>query len=247
MSLIKTASFHVAIYSKGNPNSSKFALIIPGKLDTKNYANMVSHVNYMANKGYFALSFDPPGTWESQGDIKIYTMTNYLKAINEIISHYGNKPTVIIGHSRGGRMAELAGAINPHVEGFVSIMGTLRQENINIKKDEWEEKYAVSLRDLPPGGGEKIKKHVLPYSFYEDEINYQLTDEIKHSKKPKLFFLGKRDTILNPQIIRDAYKLFSQPKELYELDSGHDYRLDLKIVDEVNNVIGNFLERYNLL
>lgn len=62
MNLIKTENFQLAIYSQGNSNSSKLALVLPGKLDTKDYANMRGHVNYLANLGYFALSFDPPGT-----------------------------------------------------------------------------------------------------------------------------------------------------------------------------------------
>lgn len=248
MSLIKTKNFEIAIYSKGNSHAKKFALVVPGKLDSKDYADMMGHVNYLADREYFALSFDPPGTWESSGDVKLYTMTNYLKAINELIDYFGNKQTVIIGHSRGGRMAVLAGATNPNITAFVSIMGALRPESIEMKDEEWKKRgYMISMRDLPPGGGPKIKRFELPYSFFEDEITYRLTKDITSSTKPKLFFLGKRDTILDPQMIRDTYKLFSQPKELYELDSVHDYRLYPKLIEEVNNVIGEFLERYQLL
>ena len=116
MSLIKTDSFELAIYSRGNPQADKFALILPCKLDTKDYFGMIRHVNYFADRGYFALSFDPPGTWESHGDIELYTMTNYLMAINEVVKYYGNKTTIIIGHSRGGRMAVLAGTTNPYIK-----------------------------------------------------------------------------------------------------------------------------------
>ena len=110
--LVKTKNFKLAVYTKGNPNSAKLALVLPGRLDTKDYVHMRSHVNYMASKGYFALSFDPPGTWESPGDITLYTMTNYLKAINELIDHFDNKPTFVMGHSRGASMAILSGLRN---------------------------------------------------------------------------------------------------------------------------------------
>lgn len=247
MSLVKTDSFQLAIYSKGNPNSEKLALVLPGKLDTKDYSHMKSHVNYLVKMGYFALSFDPPGTWESPGDIKLYTMTNYLKAINELIGYYGNKQTFVIGHSRGGSMAIIAGATNPHVSAFVSIMSSFFKGGFQEKGDDsWREKgYIESMRDLPPGGGPKEKRFELPYSFFKDQVKYDLTEEILSSAKPKLFFLGKQDTLVPPSRIRGTYELFIEPKELYELDSDHDYRLNEKLIEEVNNVVGDFLKKYN--
>ena len=91
MHVIQTDSFEIAVYSKGDINSKKFALVLPGKLDTKDYFHMKSHVDYLAHLGFFALSFDPPGTWDSPGDIRLYTMTNYLKAIHELIAYFGNR------------------------------------------------------------------------------------------------------------------------------------------------------------
>lgn len=101
--LIKTESFNLAVYQKGSPDSKKLALVLPGRLDTKDYPHMRSHVDFLASKGYLALSFDPPGSWESEGDISLYLTTNYLKAVKELINHFGNKPTLLIGHSRGGK------------------------------------------------------------------------------------------------------------------------------------------------
>ena len=122
--IITTKSFELAIYANGSLSSNKIALVLPGKLDTKDYAHMHSHVEFLATKGYFAISFDPPGIWESSGNIKIYNMTNYLKAINELIQYYGNKPTFIMGHSRGGSMAMLAGIKNSYVTHFASLMSS---------------------------------------------------------------------------------------------------------------------------
>src|SRR3989344_7326448 len=103
--MIKTSSFELAEYQQGDTNSSKLALVLPGKLDTKDYPHMRSHVDFLAGKGYLAVSFDPPGTWESPGDISLYTMTNYLRSVNELIEHFGNKPTFVMGHSLDGALA----------------------------------------------------------------------------------------------------------------------------------------------
>ncbi len=249
MKIVKTKSFEIATYSQGDINSSKLALVLPGKLDTKDYSHMRSHVDHLANKGFFALSFDPPGTWESRGDIKLYTTTNYLKAIDELIEYYGNKQTLFIGHSRGATMAILAGTANPFVTSYVSIMSSFTDIGFGDKRDkEWKKKgYVVSMRDLPPGGGAKVKRFELPFSFFEDQIPYKMTNEIKQSTKPKLVVLGKHDELITPESVRETYELLSPPKELYELDSGHDYRLDPKLIEEVNERVGEFLERFNLI
>ncbi len=246
MSFIQTKSFKLAVYEKGSRDSSKLALLLPGKLDTKDYSHMCSHVDFLAGKGYLALSFDPPGTWESSGDIKLYTMTNYLIAINELVEYFGNKQTLVMGHSRGGSMAIVAGATNPYITHFVSVMSSFIKGGFREKADDtWKkERFVVSMRDFPPGGGPKEKRFELPFSFYEDQIKYDLTDEITGSTKPKLFFLGKQDELIAPESIKKTYELFVQPKELYKLDSSHDYRLYPNIINKVNEIVGNFLDTY---
>ena len=248
MNLIETESFKLATYSKGDESSDKLALVLPGKLDTKDYAHMTSHVDYLASLGFLALSFDPPGTWESPGDITLYTTTNYLKSINELINYYGNKPTFVMGHSRGGSMAMLSGTTNPDITSFAALMSYAyrsRFESEETKK--WKEKGSIeSSRDLPPGGGPKVKKFKLPYSFHEDQIQYDMNKGLKTSTKPKLFMLGKKDDLVPPKFVKDAYELAGEPKELYEIDSIHDYRLDPKWIDEVNKVVGKFMKNYHV-
>lgn len=105
MKTVRTKTFELAVCAKGDPRSSKLALVLPGRLDTKSYIHNTRLVDYLASRGYFALSFDPPGTWESPGDITLYTTTNYLKAVDELIEYFGGKPTLLAGHSRGGTIS----------------------------------------------------------------------------------------------------------------------------------------------
>jgi len=247
MNIIKTKKFELAIYSKGDPQSPKLAIVLPGKLDTKDYAHMRCHVDYLASKGFFALSFDPPGTWESSGDIQLYTMTNYLKAVDELIEYYGNKPTFIMGHSRGATIAIIAGTRNEHVFAFAAVMSSFAKCGFleNTDKD-WETKgFAISKRDLPPGGGAKEKEFKLPYSFFEDQTKYNLTEDITASTKPKLFILGKHDDLIPQETIKETFNSFLEPKELHELDSDHDYRHHPHLINQVNDLVGRFLKRYN--
>ena len=62
---VKTKSFELAVFARGNENVKKLALLIPGRLDTKDYDYFISHVEYLAKHGFLALAFDPLGTWEN--------------------------------------------------------------------------------------------------------------------------------------------------------------------------------------
>lgn len=62
MKIISTKHFQLAINTSGDFNSSKLALVLPGRLDTKDYVNFTSHLEFLASLGYFAVSLDPPGT-----------------------------------------------------------------------------------------------------------------------------------------------------------------------------------------
>lgn len=246
MSEIDLPSFKLAIYAKGDPAASELALVLPGRCDTKDYAHMHAHVEYLAAKGYFALSFDPPGTWESPGDISMYTMTNYLRAINELIEYFGNKPTFVMGHSRGATMSMLASVRNPHVTAFATIMPAYPKNGYKtVNADEWKRRgYELEKRDLPPGGGPEVKEFKLPYSFFEDSLKYDMTADLQKSNKPKLFVLGKNDGIAPPERTRELFETVGQPKRLYELDSDHDYRLRPNHIKKVNELVGDFLDEY---
>lgn len=243
MNLVKTESFELATYSKGDPKSPKLALVLPGRLDTKDYHHMRSHVDYLDSLGYFALSFDPPGTWESPGDISLYTMTNYLKAINELIEHFGNKPTFVMGHSRGGSMAMLSAITNPYVSSFVAVtsQATPSEPNKDLKSGETQAEY----RDLPDKPQEK-RRFDLSYSFFEDAAKYDMTEGLKTCTKPKVFFFGTRDVTVSPELEKKAYEVSAEPKELHALDSDHDYRWHPKLIEEVNRVVGDFIQKNEL-
>lgn len=235
---ITTPSFKLAIYQKGPTNSEKLALLLPGKLDTKDYAHMRGHVNFLSKKGFLALSFDPPGTWESGDDISIYSTTNYLRAIKEIIEYYGNMPTIVIGHSRGGRIAALAATKFNQIEKVAIIMSNLIPKN-KIKRLTNTE--IISVRDTPKEYAERIKTFKLPQSLFEEESD--LSNELRDCTKPKLFIAGSKDDLVNPDNIRKAYELSSKPKTFIMIESDHDYRRNKKMIDKVNDILFEFISK----
>ena len=238
---IQTKSFNLAVYQKGSSESKKLALVLPGRLDTKDYPHMRKHVDFLASKGYIALSFDPPGTWESKGDISIFSTTNYIKAIEELIHYFDNKPTLLIGHSRGGSVAVIAGTKFQEVEKFISIMGKASYKN---KKDsEWEKNGTkLHVRDTPLEYAERTKSFDLSYEFVKDSWQYDSTEDLKHCTKPKIFIAGSKDTIVDKSVVQEVYDLSSEPKQIYIIESDHDYRKDENLIQEVNKIIGRFIE-----
>jgi pimeloyl-ACP methyl ester carboxylesterase len=250
MNIIQTPSFTLAVYQKGDEQASKLALVLPGRMDTKDYPHMHSHVDYLAKRGYLALSFDPPGTWESPGDISLYTMTNYLKAINELIEHFGNRPTVLMGHSRGGTIAFFAGPENEYVTHIVAVMSHITPSEVG--EDRINNGAVVSYRDMPalpsrgrpPNDAEHQKVFHLPLNYFEDAKQYTNTDGLAKCNKPKLFFYGTKDTLVPKEEVLIAYEAAAEPKELVSLDSDHDYRWRQELIQEVNEHIGTFLDKY---
>ena len=243
MKTIKTKSFELVVYEKGDPNSQKLAIVIPGRLDTKDYIHNTSLVDYLASRGYFALSFDPAGTWESPGDIDLYTTTNLIKSVNELIEFFGNKPTLLAGHSRGGTIAMLAGPKNSYITHIIPIFSYYGAPS-DPEPERIEHGALVSYRDLPPGT-EKTKERKrfdLPLNYFEDGKQYNALPGLKNCTKPKLFFYGMQDIMNDPEEVKKAFAESAEPKMIQAVDSEHDYRYHPEAVEEVNLVIGRFLD-----
>jgi pimeloyl-ACP methyl ester carboxylesterase len=243
MKIMKTKSFELAVYEKGDATSLKLAIVVPGRLDTKDYAHNTSLVDYLASRGYHALSFDPPGTWESPGDIALYTTSNCLKAVDELIEVFGNKPTILLGHSRGGTIAMLAGPKNPYITHFVPIFSYYGAPS-DPEDERIQNGKVINYRDLPPGT-EKTKEQKifeLPLNYFKDGAQYNALSGLQTCRKPKLFFYGKQDVVNDPKDVEKAFQESAEPKFIYGVDSGHGYRYHPDIISKINTVIGQFLD-----
>lgn len=245
MSLIKTKSFELATISRGDENLDKLAIVLPGRLDTKDYANNLSHLEYLANKGSFAVSFDPPGTWESPGPIELFTTTNYIQAVNEVIEYFGNKPTFVMGHSRGGTTSILAGTSNPIVKVFAAVMATYGAPS-SATPEAQKVGIEISYRDLPPGTHKtsKQKEFSLPMNYFIDGAKYHPAEDLAKCTKPKLLFYGTNDEFTTVERIKEVFETIPEPKILHELDTDHDYRYYPEVIEEVNKVVGEFIDKY---
>lgn len=133
---------------------------------------MISHMEFLASRGFYAISIDPPFSWESPGDIQNYTTTNYLKAVNELLDHF-DRPTLLIGHSRGGAVSILASG-NSHVKAVAPIMATYGAAS-SPSQAAIDAGVYTTYRDLPPGDKKTAeRKFTLPLTYFADSENIVL-------------------------------------------------------------------------
>lgn len=244
MNIVKTKSFELATISKGDENAKKLLLVLPGRLDTKDYASCVSHVKYFGGSEYLAVTFDPPGTWDSPGSIDLFTTTNYIKAVNELIEFFGNRPTFLLGHSRGGTVAVLSGTSNASVIGIATVMANLSKPTAP-EPGSITSGVKASLRDLPPGNEhtKEQKEFALSANYFKDGEKYLAGEVLKTCNKPKLIFSGTDDAFSTVEEVSALFEKIPEPKQLHELKTTHDYRLHPEVIEEVNRTLEIFLKK----
>ncbi len=223
------------------------ALLLPGFLDSKDYAHLVDLDKKLKQIGYLTIRVNPTGTWDDN-NIDKYSITQYLKDVEKTITKAKKNSKIdnilLAGHSLGGTIALLYGSRNTEVNTVVAIMSPskyLRDENTEkIKK--WEkEGFRKSTRDLP-NDKKGEKEFNLPYSFIEDAKQYDVLEEISNFKGNLLLVTGKLDDCVKPKQLKDIYKEANEPKQLKFLENiGHDYRHNQDEIDLINNEIIQYL------
>ncbi len=244
MKLIQTKNFQIAANIKGSPDAANIAILMPGRLDTKDYINFASHLEFLANHGFYAVVIDPPYSWDSPGDLKDYTTSNYLKAVNELIDYFGNRPTFLLGHSRGGATAILA-SINSAVTGLCLINAAYGPPSFPAP-----EKVAngalKEFRDIPPGNvrTKEQREFGLPLVYFEDGAKYQPRSVLKGFKGPKLLVHATKDEFTSLALIKPIYDEIVEPKMFLEIDCTHDYRLYPEVIQQIEDTLGIFIGKY---
>ncbi len=239
--IIKVAGFDISVCIKWDVNAVKLAIIIPWKLDTKDYKHIQSHQDFLSKKGFLTVSFDWPWIWGGWWNIEDYTTTNNIKVINWLIEYFGNKKTILIWHSKGWNLAMLVWTENESVLWFVLIMSPWFEKDKKRFPDLKRKKnWYISYRDNPKWW--ELVSFDLPYSILEDEVIYCVKDSLKKHQKKAFFIVWKQDTIIDPKLVKNLFEISSGVKEYFEIDAIHDYRKDLKMVNEVNNIIWKFVD-----
>lgn len=210
--IIKTKSFQMASNIHGDINASKVAILMPGRLDSKDYINFTSHAEFLADRELLAVAIDPPGTWESPGNLNDYTTSTYIKAISELIDYLGNRPTLLLGHSRGGATAMLASG-NPAVAGL-AVVNAAYGEPTPPNSEKIVHGALVEYRDLPPGDirSKEQKRFDLPLAYFEDGKKHNPSAALIKFKGPKLLVHAVNDEFTEIGQVKEIYTKLSDPK-----------------------------------
>lgn len=237
MKLVKTKNFEIATNQFGDEKSDKLALLLPGRLDTKDYINFTKHGEFLAERGFFAIAIDPPYTWESPGDIKNYCTTAYVQAVNELIEYFGNRPTLLLGHSRGGAVAMISSE-NPYVKGLV-LVNAAYDTPTSPDLAKVINNCLPEFRDLAPGDVRTIKKVTfeLPLNYFEDGAKYNPASYLQSYKGAKVIVHAKEDEFCDIEKVKRIFENLDEPKIMIELEGGHDYRLSPVAIELVNQGI----------
>lgn len=219
----------------------KLAILLPGYLDSKDYAHLVALAEDLKNKGYTAVRFDPTGTWESGGTIADYTVARQFEDVKSVLERMlhknAYKQILLGGHSRGGFIAILYAIKDPRISAVLALMPpSVLIRTVNKRKiKQWEKDgFRVSVRDIP---GKKIEKKEfrVPYANMKKDKRYNVLAEINNLRVPLLLIAGEDDDIVFSDDVKKIYDQANEPKKFTIIkDLHHDYRLkkgDIKIVN----------------
>lgn len=242
MRIVKTKNFQLAINEYGNNDADKLCLLMPGRLDTKDYANFVSHGYYLSELGYCVIALDPPYTWDSPGDLGNYTTTTYVQAINELIDFFGNKKTLLLGHSRGGATAMLASQ-NQNVEAIILVNAAYGSPT-PPDESKLVNGCLPESRDIPPGDKrtEQQRKFLLPMAYFNDGNKHDPVGALKVFQGAKLLVHATKDEFCSPDKVKMIFDDLAEPKTYLEIDCTHDYRLFPEVIEQVNHAVAAMIK-----
>lgn len=229
ITILNSNGLHLAaVIHRPITKTKKLAILCPGYLDTKDYQHLVMLADALAERGYTAVRFDPTGTWESEGDISEYSVTQYLKDIESVLTHMlreGHYEHVLLGgHSRGGQVSVLYAARDPRISVVLGIMASAGPMKQGPLRNEWEETgISISKRDIP--GSEEKKEFRVPYSHVLDRDLYDAVEDIKKITVPVILVAGEKDILIPPADLQVMFDAANEPKTFILMkDIGHEYR-----------------------
>lgn len=221
--------------------TTKLALLCPGYLDSKDYTHLVTLARELCTLRFTVVRFDPIGTWDSEGDVADYSITQCLADIGQILAFMHSKGeyrTVLLGgHSRGGQVAIHYAARNPEVNIVLGIMPPCWPAGGKLR-DRWEQGgIRHSTRDLP-SDSDQTREYTVPVSYLHDRDQYNVTEDARKISVPVILIAGELDDCVTPAEVRDIYNAATEPKTLHVLNGiQHNYRFQESEIATVNQCV----------
>jgi pimeloyl-ACP methyl ester carboxylesterase len=222
---------------------NKLAILCPGFVDSKDYADLVSLADNLCRKEYLVVRFDPTGTWNSGDDIEHYTISQYLIDIKSVLEYMLQqqrfKDILIGGRSKGGEVAVLYAARDSRITKVLAVLPPVNILKLKSSKYlAWKNNgFRITKRDIP-NNPSRIIPIKIPINYLDDLAKYDSLTEIKNVKVPIIFVAGEKDTSVPPEEVRILFEHANEPKKFILVKGiNHDYRQNPKYIASVNNSI----------
>jgi len=221
--------------------TERLAILCPGYLDSKDYKHLVNLAEVLSKQGYTTVRFEPTGTWESEGDISDYTVTQYLEDIKNILEYMLRqskyKYILLGGHSRGGQVSILYAARDQRISLVLGIMPSSGPITGQRRKEWGKTGVSVFQRDLPSDKEKKIEFRV-PFRHVLDRDQYDAVRDAKKIRSPIILIAGELDDLVAPNDVKKIFDNSNEPKKFLVISGiGHDYRHNDSEVAMVNRRI----------
>jgi len=226
----KKKSFKLS-YELVNPNSKKGILILHGWGSSKEIMKQAFDKKFAE---YRVTYLDLPGFGGSSNDM-ILTTVDYAFIVKLFIKAVGLNPTVIMGHSFGGKVATL---LNPSYLVLLSSAGV-----VTVKP--WSVKLKIAtFKFLKPLGMKRIRElFVSPdaqgmshemYETFKNVVDEDFEHEFANYKNRALCFWGKDDTA-TPLYTGEKIAKMIKNSKFYPLNGDHFFFLQEAqfIADEI--------------
>jgi pimeloyl-ACP methyl ester carboxylesterase len=237
----------------GDEEATKLAILMPGFLDSKDYPHLPKLAQALDKEGYLAIGFDVLGIWKSKAPIELYSMSNWLEEVEDVI-HFAKekyshiKKVIVAGHSMGGAISLLYPTRHSEISAAISIMGGppfVRVKTLEERMVKWKaSKVKVSERDDPDGSKNVVRIEV-PFTFVEDSLQYDIRKVADQVKCPVIIIAGGKDKLIDLGELKEIQASFkagqAELKVFPQMD--HDYRRTPEFIDEVNAAVVDFLKR----
>jgi len=218
----------------------KLAILLPGYLDSPDYLHIRTFEKRLKELGYTVERLDPCNLWKT-GNVKNYTITNYIHQIADRVNVYKNKDleeVVLIGHSLGAFVAIIAGNRIKGVTKIVSLCSVADRIGSSLN---WEGKeFRHSERDLP-NNPKKFRVFDIPYTFAEDGMQFSAMEEVKKIHKSIMIFIALEDKSVPPKETEKIVTNANNPYVIRQPNMGHDFRHSQKECNIVIKHIERFL------
>lgn len=221
--------------------TDKLAILCPGYLDYKDYAHLSSLSHSLSKDGYTVVRFDPTGTWDSDGDISMFSLSQYLEDIKNVLEYMLDsskfKNILLGGHSLGGSVSLIYATIDHRISQVLAIMSALTPQDEEKCKKWMDQGYILSSRDIPNTLNEK-REYIVPYSFLVDRIKRTNINELKNIKVPVILVAGELDEEDTVDEVKETYDHINEPKRLIVIPGiAHGYRRNENEINIVNEEI----------